>query len=289
MTEADEDGLQLEDYRRIMKCASPKSMDEPVLRGLEDALADGDHPSSMRFMSLAKIKPGWWGDTGRTMLHAAAEGGSVPSLEALFEQGRAEDDLDAVTCRGGATALMLACTSGHENAARYLLEKGPDVRKLDAYGRNVLYHAISAKYRKLSMDLLLAGVDPTVEASNGLSPIRMAMRAGMVDVLTMCLCRGGATPSMVHAAVRDGEVKCLEAVLRTGVNADTEDDFGVRPLGIAVSLSNSARCVEMLAKRRDVNVNVTGKHGERYIATAVRRNKHRTARALLKNAFPCSR
>ena len=65
-------------------------------------------------------RPNW---IGRTFLHAAAEKGSVPVVEALLDAGA---DIEAVELEYGGSPLAAAARTGQVDMVSFLLEKGAD-------------------------------------------------------------------------------------------------------------------------------------------------------------------
>ena len=63
---------------------------------------------------------------GRTLFDAAAQGGNVEVVSGLLAAG-AGPDVNMVSASSGRSALSLATSLGHEDAARRLVSAGADV------------------------------------------------------------------------------------------------------------------------------------------------------------------
>ena len=90
------------------------------------------------------------------MLHDAARHGLLTVLSRLLATG--EVPLDAREPENGATALILACRHGHDEAALQLLDAGANACLVDSKGRSALHSAAVAGLLITVRRLLDAGV-----------------------------------------------------------------------------------------------------------------------------------
>lgn len=73
-------------------------------------------------------------------LKQAATSNDLPTLRELLRAGAAPD---AVAVKGDATALILACDSGHIDSARLLIDAGADVNFQNEIGDSPLVCAVA--------------------------------------------------------------------------------------------------------------------------------------------------
>lgn len=138
---------------------------------------------------------------GRTLLHAAAQGGLDPTvLQLLLSKGLKIDDTDiagrtplhvasvksvSVLVSGGAnievadlngmTPLLLASKEGRLEDVTELINNGASVFAKDKNGRTPLHHAVLARNpEKLVETLLAAGSPVTVRDNEGMTPKEIA-------------------------------------------------------------------------------------------------------------------
>ncbi|CAM9170166.1 unnamed protein product [Ectocarpus sp. 8 AP-2014] len=159
----------------------------------------------------------WRGCHGKTLLHAAAEGGNVQGITRLSRAG-AGGDMKAKTLDSGHTPLDLAVAGGKRAAAKALIMAGADVNALDATNDGPLHHAIKGGHVGIAKDLLLSGANPMQAGSNGDFPIHLAAWHGLDEVVLALVQKGidlncvnnkGDTPLCM--AVRENHVATMKA------------------------------------------------------------------------------
>ena len=150
-------------FERLSERADEDEWADHLQKYFEYALAEGDMCLSEKLLQAGvKVGPGYEGRYGRTMLHAAAEGGSVDAIKMLLsKQHGGKADLDTKSGDEGTTALMLAIEAGHSAVSQELILAGADVNVEDKYARCALYYALSAGLVDVAGDLLVAGSSVT--------------------------------------------------------------------------------------------------------------------------------
>ena len=179
---------------------------------------------------------GWRGKDGRTLLHAAAMGGSEQAVWSLLNAGAKPDiDVEIESRFWPKTPLQFAANCGHRDAARALVAAGADVSL-------ALHLAVTKGNEPLALDLLVAGADPNEIENVARRPLMRACEKGLTRLVRALLerkaetvaARGGVT--LLHAAARGGHVSTAKALLAAGVGS--VGDFtsaGETPLHSAAS------------------------------------------------------
>lgn len=178
-------------------------------------------------------------ESGMTALHWASLYGHVDAVQVLLDNGA---DLDRLN-DGLNSALMIACSCGHENVALLLISRGADVtirnmKGMDSLSLMVLYgggpglkqvvtalriagvdlnqmdslgaaplHEVAGMCHVHSVQVLIdAGADVNLKnGRTGLTPLQMACSAAEPDPITIeCLLQRGAHPNWKDAAKRTG-------------------------------------------------------------------------------------
>ena len=138
----------------------------------------------------------------------AARRGDYNTLTNAFLKGLPVDTRD----RYYKTALMVACSNGDINIAKFLLDCGADVNAKDNFKWTALHHAcISGKLDVVEM-LLENGAD--------LNPIAL----------------GGATPLM--KAIQTSRVELVQYLIDKGAKVQNENKKGWNPVDIAIQWSD---------------------------------------------------
>lgn len=127
---------------------------------------------------------------GYMALHSVAYFGRTTMIEPLFEK--------TTSCMNrvnnyGETPLHLASLGGHLDTVNYLLEHGADALVLTEYGFSPLHYAIVGG--SLSVSARLASI-PTLATYSGtrrVTPLHIAIRCHMVDIIDPLLSSGADT------------------------------------------------------------------------------------------------
>jgi ankyrin repeat protein len=125
---------------------------------------------------------------GRTVLHVAVEHDRINVIQMLLSRRaniRSQD-------RWGFTALHIAATRGHEDAARLILssnaaQQADIVDLADATGYTALHHAAENGHAGMAELLMEAGANPRVQSNTGATPLHLAASGGHEGVVNTLL------------------------------------------------------------------------------------------------------
>lgn len=214
---------------------------------LEHAAAQANHELVEKLLKAgANGKAGWRGCHGRTLLDAAADGGSERVVSALLDAG-SKPDINVTTEGTQSTALHRAARGGHADAARILLMAGANVNSLDVGQCSPLHLAFVKEGEQLACDLLLSGASPGAQDVYGFCPIHYAASQGRDRSVQLMLRKGvdinirntrGLTP--LHAASIAGRVGAANLLLAAGADAGASDALGNSPLHHAAENNKQA-------------------------------------------------
>lgn len=216
----------------VFSGASLEQLAEFMRKPLEFAAADGK-PSvflgSMKIVVKGGAQlAGYRGEGGRTLLDAAALGGCADIVSSLLRAG-ARPDLNVVSASSGRSALYLAASLGHEEAACCLARAGADVNFHDPVDRyDVLAKAADKGLGELVGLLLVGGADPTARTKNG----------------------DGYSP--LHLAARSGSNRVVKALLEQGVIVDPRNSLQQPPLFMAAKAGHPVIVTTLLDAGADV-------------------------------------
>ena len=119
---------------------------------------------------------------GRTLLHTAANAGSLATALFLIDLGIDLNGQD----KNGWSALHFAVAAGHEHVTELLTRRGADVNVCDIFGNTPLWRAVFSFKNGMSgaiiCHLLQAGSDPDRANGNNVSPRRLANTIASSDV-----------------------------------------------------------------------------------------------------------
>lgn len=155
-------------------------------------------------------------------------------LWALMERfGLTEEEL-----KGGSYPLCEAAeerTDGFVETARFLMEKGFELDRLNSGGMGALHYAAS-KSAERTKEVLSLGADPNASVRRGTAPL--------------------------HGAAFQGSLETVRALIEAGADLDAEDasmsisGFGMRPLDSALSEGNGAVAELLIEAGADIDGNV---------------------------------
>ncbi len=102
--------------------------------------------------------------------------------------------------RDGFTPLQLACFFGHEDVARWLIEKGASVAAVSRNGQGIqpLHAAAAGDHLGIARLLLAAGADANAPQSNGFRPLDAARQNENAELAELLLAHG-ADPALARA------------------------------------------------------------------------------------------
>lgn len=99
--------------------------------------------------------------TGKTLLHFAAEGGSVQCVEMVLNTGMVDQE---ATDETGATPLHLASARGHIRVVDLLMDRGARLNARDLKGRTPLYQSVYNYQRGTSAMVINRGTSPKLNS-----------------------------------------------------------------------------------------------------------------------------
>jgi ankyrin repeat protein len=223
---------------------------------------------------------------GTSPLMLAAAGGHDDLVRFLLQRGAKVD----LRRHDGVTALLLAVTHQRESVVRTLLEAGASVQTTGPrFGLRDMtpLHTwvLSGGQGAIGRMLLEAGADPRSQAQDDLTPVDLAVIGGRGEALGVLLAyaeparRDALTRRALIEAVRRGQARVVEALLRTGADAETATPRGRPVLNLAIA-SGHGRIVELLLEA-GASVSRADPGGLTPLHWAVRHDRVEIARLLL--------
>jgi ankyrin repeat protein len=198
------------------------------------------------------------GPKGRTRLHYAAYTGDLVRIRALVKAGADINALDYT----GATPLMWACGTSHEDAAHLLLDLGADgtIRK-DKYGTSALHFACHEGFVSVIRRLVEMGADINALDNNGSTPLVIACISGHEAAAFLLLHLGadgktwkdGDGRSALYWACMEGLVSVIRRLVDMGADINQQDNDGITPLIWACESGKEAMAHLLLEFGADVN------------------------------------
>ena len=235
-----------------------------------------------------------------SLLHIAAECGSIPFLERLLPltaaSRRAGPQPAGVTFRwhakrvldptaptydsadsAGRTLLMWAAYYGHRELVDALLVQGANLDTTDKEGSTALSYAAMEGYSDIVQDLLNRGVaNPDVQNMAGESPLMLAAGNACKDVITV-LCadsrvdinrKNNKGQSALSLAASSGNQDAARLLLEFDcIDVNTTDNDGWTPL-IYAAYNNHEEISRFLLDNEHVNVEHSTKTGGTALSTA---------------------
>lgn len=169
-----------------------------------------------------------------TPLLSACEGGHVEIVKLLLSR----DDVDCKVKVYDKNALHLACEKGHVEVVRLLIEAGDFDLNENSKGKDALHLAYEGGHAEVARLLIDGGAD--------------------FDVKDVTL--DGRWGSIFGGACSKGQAEMVEFLLGKGVDPNTIDAMGNTALHVACK-NGKAGVVEVLVKRKDLDINVKCKEG----------------------------
>ena len=257
-------------FKLVCQRATPNQWAEWLRVPLEHAAVEADHElvDTLLRAGAGHGIVGWRGCYGKTLLDAAAIGGSEKVVKCILNAG-AWPDIDAQTTDKKKTALTRAAALGHADAARTLMLANADVNISDCKGWTPLHASLcgvkslmfdKSAREKLACDLLLNGARLDAKTPTGIYPIHLAARQGLDDIVQACLCRGidinmantkGKAP--LHMAVENGRVSTSKLLLAAGADVDGGDNSRNTSLHLAAAFDRVDITQALLEAGADIN------------------------------------
>ncbi|MDQ7827116.1 MAG: ankyrin repeat domain-containing protein [Candidatus Eremiobacteraeota bacterium] len=120
-------------------------------------------------------------DNGMKIIHIAVREGRKDLLEYLLEKGAQVDERNEF----GYTPLHVAAMCGQTDLARFLIGKKAQVKATDPdMGSTPLHEAVRNCHSDLIELLIQKGADINAKNKNGETPLRIARREGIKDVVS---------------------------------------------------------------------------------------------------------
>lgn len=176
-------------------------------------------------------------------------------------------DLDTFTESNHDTALTVACSGGHEDLVKLLIEKGAHIEHRDKKGFTPLILAATLGYARIVQLLLIYGADVEAQSErNKDTALSAAAQAGKYDCCEVLLSKGQANKehrnisdyTPLSLAASGGYVAILRLLLDYGadINSRTGSKLGISPLMLA-SMNGHTQAVRLLIDLgSDVNAQI---------------------------------
>lgn len=210
-------------------------------------------------------------DSGMTLLHEAARGGSVEALRQILEYGV---DIEAKN-NVNRTPLAVACCdpNGSEEIVRVLLAAGANVSVVDKRGFSPLHELASIGRTKAALVLLETGkANLALRTQNGTSVLDLAARTGDYELLRSLLERGALAHSdpgkdnALHFAVQaekdDNMYAIVERLLEEGCDVNARYENGCTPLHYFLTRSKGKENIVRLFLSRGADINMPDEDGD---------------------------
>ena len=162
-------------------------------------------------------------------------------MQMLNEAGKDISNVVTTAFRGGGTELL--------NLLKCLKTKRPSQTTLD----NALCEAAKQGQIKC-LDILKAAGAKDLDGA-----LYAAVRANSIEAQNALLCKGANDYSLIHSAVREDNLECLDGqIISDHINATNEE--GCTALHIAI-LNGYIKSLEKLLKTKGVDINIADKTG----------------------------
>ena len=248
-------------FNMVCDRATPTQWAEWLRVPLEHAAGTGNADLVDKLLKAgADGSAGWEGCDGKTLLHAAAEGGSEQAISALMRAG-ADQDMETEVQPKWQTPLHRAALGGKVDTAKALILAGANVEALDDDRDSPLHLAIKGGHAGLAGDLLLGGAFPNIEDSDGHLPMQLAASRGQDAVVRSlllkrvevdcCSFRSPRTPLLL--AVGYGHLSTVNLLLAAGAD-ETLSYLIHTPLSVATEHDNADIIAAIAKAGGDVNV-----------------------------------
>ncbi|KAL3647773.1 hypothetical protein CASFOL_008741 [Castilleja foliolosa] len=210
-----------------------------LLRELRNEASD-DEAFRRKCENIAEIE-------GLTCLHFAAGRGDIEICRFLIEEVKL--NIDFKTDKGD-SPLILAALKGQFKAAKYLINRGADVKMGGYRGITCLHIAASNGNKEIMQLLLLKGADIEAHSVWG-TPLQCAAACGDVESVRFLLSRG-ADPNAVSplsvsslmSAIKCRSFELLEMLLKAKADPN-KMSCGLSPLAMAAK-ENDTRFLRLL-------------------------------------------
>jgi Fem-1 family protein b len=165
-----------------------------------------------------------------------------------------------------ATALWAACTGGHLEVVKYLVERGADVNKTTLTQSTPLRGASFHGFISIMEYLIQCGANINTPNCIGQSPLCIAAMRGELDAVKFLIDKGANVNqttinsySIMHLAAAKGKDDVIKYLLEVGVSPQFQEadpyisNYVPCPLFLAAS-TGQAKAVEVLLEHKDCSV-----------------------------------
>ena len=261
------DGLEIEIFKLVSEGATPEQWAEWLRVPLEHAAVHGNHGLVDKLLGAgANGKAGWKGCDARSLLYAAALGGSKRVVSSLLRAGAQPDVNVLSSAPSSRSPLYQAVLSDHEAAARLLVMAGADVNFEDPEDkRTVLHEAIWSGHEQLARELMIGGADIEARDSRGRTVLHLAAEESLDGIVSDILLRGvdinavtdEGDSALIYASRSDsGEANLavVETLLAAGADVNRPGAGGYSALRWASESGNVPVIQALLRYGIDVNM-----------------------------------
>ncbi|KAL4970494.1 ankyrin repeat-containing domain protein [Aspergillus stella-maris] len=209
--------------------------------------------------------PSYNGDDDYTAFSIACDIGNAEIARQLLE---AEANKNHQT-KLGKRPLDISIEVGSIATADVLFEYRTPIDYTDEDANTPLHRISAATPQDLVKRLINAGINPSVTNNNGVTPLRVAVTTGNIDVTRYLLsknpnfnCFLNGAPSLVHLACKNGDLVTLRALAENGVDIKGVDSMSESD-GLIVTAVNGKQApnlelLEYLVKTVDADINARG-------------------------------
>jgi len=173
-----------------------------------------------------------------TPFHLSALKGNVEALKAMVEKSELE-----LTTKEGATAFLLAASSGCQEAIDLLISKGSSSDAKDLHGNGLFHYAASSLNPKIISDLLEKSPENlSLENNNKATLLHAAAKQGKWETCEMLIAKGldptqcdSEGNTIFHCAADFGNEEVIEKLLSSEWNwmIEAKNHKGQLPLHLA--------------------------------------------------------
>jgi ankyrin repeat protein len=193
------------------------------------------HEQVANLLIGAGADPSWKTQTGRTIMHQAAQSGSVRIVERLAD---AHSPIDASDGEG-LTPLHVAAYLGHADVVKTLIARGAELDRLDGDQFTALHRAVLGDRLGTVTVLLAAGAAPSHRGQLGFSPLLLAVAhaSPSIEEKTQFVtdekgCRFSSVA--IYLPVSRETIRIICALAAAGAQIDAQDEEGQTALHWAV-------------------------------------------------------
>lgn len=158
-----------------------------------------------------------------TDVFGAAKGGDLVGIGSFFDRGINVNSRDNFY---GKTPLIYACSFGHENIVRFLIQKGVDVNLAELAGFTPLFWAAAKGHINIVRLLLDNGANANIIGSSA-SPLMVASSRGYIHIVRLLIEYGANVnftdknnETSLLAAAASGKRTICELLIQHGAKID---------------------------------------------------------------------